>query len=151
MSNKPAPYLLLADVLKWLKESRAAVVKGDMPFMMAGQRHPALVPCALLLGKGGAGNVHKNVSRGGVPVIVAKSGAKGDSVITLDDALETLEGYKAKLGTDDVPFLAVVSPYPDFQLCDVWKQAAGATDLYRRVSRGGRDVMVVELTVPSKK
>jgi hypothetical protein len=150
MSNKLLPYLFLSDVLKRLKETRETAGAGDLPLLMADKHHPAVVPCTLSLGKGGAGNVYKKVSRGGVPVVLATRGSKGDAILSLDGAIEALERYKTELGTDDTPFLAEASPYPDFQLCDIWKQSVGASNIFRRVSRGGRDVLVVELTVPNK-
>ena len=69
--------------------------------------------------------------------------------LTVDEAIVRLQEIKEQAGTGDIPFLAN-SGYKEFQLCDIVLARAGASDMYRSVTRGGVPVASVSFGPPAK-
>lgn len=63
--------------------------------------------------------------------------------LTIDMGLARLAAVIAAAGSDEVPFLAEFALSKELQLCDILPARAGASDLFRRVTRDG--VMVAQI------
>ena len=72
------------------------------------------------------------------------------NALTAEAAVKRLKAFKLQAGSGDIPFLAESTDPKELQLCDVRQTQAGASDVFRIVSRGGVPVVNVSLYVPLK-
>lgn len=153
MNINPEPFHTVDEAIASLINLKRTVGTGAAQFVIqapaSGNR---FLLCQLEMARAGANNVYKRVSRSGRPVVIAVAVSTSNPavVLNIDTALAQLQLFKEQEGTGNIPFLAQGANHCDLELCDLWPSKVGTTGGLRRVSRGGRPVVLVALTVPYK-
>lgn len=146
--SKPVHYLTLDETHARLLKLREKAGSGTIPLLSSGHGpHRELCVCKIELARAATRDPYKRVTRAGQPVVVITTVSKKDPVITLDGALAILEHMKTETDSGEIPVL--FGGNRDYlELCDVWVSQAGASDIFRFVSRGGQPVVNVVLMPP---
>jgi hypothetical protein len=147
MSTKAVHYLTLDEAIARTEALIKKSGTGDIAFLMQSRDAQFFQHCALRLVRSGANSPYKIVSRGGKPGALATVTVEQ---MTADEAVARMRAMKDEAGSGDIPFLACNGSSKEMELCDLWLDRVGAKSPLKRVSRGGRDVIVVALTVPYK-
>lgn len=148
--SKPVHYLTLDEAHGRLLKLRDKAGSGSIPLLSSGHGPGReLCVCKIELGRAATRDTYKRVTRAGQPVVVFTTVSKKDPVVTLDDALKILEHIKTETASGEIPVL--FGGHQDYlELCDLWVSQAGATDMFRVVSRGGQPILNVVLMPPDK-
>lgn len=149
--SKPVYYLTLDEAYGRLLKLRDKAGSGSIPLLSSGHGPSGkLCVCKIELARAATRDTYKRVTRAGQPVVlITTTGSKKDPVVTLDAALKVLEHIKTETASGDIPVL--FGGHQDYlELCDLWLSQAGATDMFRVVSRGGQSVLNVVLMPPDK-
>lgn len=146
--TKPVHYLTLDEAHVRLLKLREKAGSGSIPVLSSGHGRELSV-CKFELGKAATRNVYQRVTRAGQPAVLASLVSKKDPVLTLDGALALFDALKAEAGSGDIPLL-FSNDTAHLELCDLWPSQAGATDMFRIVSRGGQPIVNLVLMAPDK-
>jgi hypothetical protein len=147
--SKIVPYLTITEALGILTVMKQKEESGSVPFVIQSTKNGYFCHCKLVLEKASANSVYKGVSRGGQPVVVAIRTAKPDPLLTIDEVRAQLQCFIDQFG-GDIPFLAKYGDFGEFQLCDIWPNIAGASNVLKSASRGGQRVANVVFYTPDK-
>jgi hypothetical protein len=150
MIEEQKPYLSLDEALAKFVAIRDKAGNGSMPFLVNNISFSFFTRARLLLGRATKASIWKEAQRGGVPVVVVANNAPTAPLLTLDEAIAKLEGFRKELGSGDIPFLARGAGQNTLELADVWQTAVGVSNMYQGVSRGGRPAAAVMRTAPEK-
>lgn len=150
MNERPIQYLTLDNALIRLRKLKEKAGDSSPAVVIEGPRTGTwdAVLCQFVLGAASAASVFKGVSRGGRPVVLAVRAEKPSQLLDLDTTIAQLLAFKEQTGSGDVPLLAQSANAREFLLCDFWLVQAGASNVFRTVSRGGQPVIRVAFSPP---